>query len=340
MAGNDNNEPFPAMDTSSSTRIGLLLYPGCMPAGLLAFADLLQAANRRAGRRLFETPYVAHDGDTADGPVACAHGLRLAAQASLQAGGFDALLVPGVWGESADAVDAALAGHTALVDAIARLERRTAVWSYCTGVWLAAAARRLERQPATITWWLADAARARFPRVDWQVERTCVVNPGSATASGVNGYLPIAQACIEERLSVEAYRDLTRLMVLPRPGRSHQAFSGVHLVKQPGRLLQRLHDAVERLPATEATLARLARELGTSERTLARKVAAATATPAASWVRRIKLNQVSERLIHTSAPASSISADLGFSSDAGMRRMFKEATGMTTAQYRLAFGRG
>ena len=56
-------------------------------------------------------------------------------------------------------------------------------------------------------------------------------------------------------------------------------------------------------------------------------------------MRRIKLNQVSERLIHTSAPASSISADLGFSSDAGMRRMFKEVTGMTTAQYRQAFGR-
>ena len=34
-----------------------------------------------------------------------------------------------------------------------------------------------------------------------------------------------------------------------------------------------------------------------------------------------------------------ISADLGFSSDAGMRRMFKEPTGMTTAQYRQAFGR-
>ncbi len=34
-----------------------------------------------------------------------------------------------------------------------------------------------------------------------------------------------------------------------------------------------------------------------------------------------------------------IGAELGFSSDAGMRRRFKEATGMTTAQYRPAFGR-
>lgn len=316
-------------------RIGLLLYPGCMPAGLFAFADLLHAANRREGRRLFETVYVAASKE----PVDCAHGLRLPGQARLDGVQFDALLVPGFWTESAAQVEAALTDNAALVAAIGRLEKSVMVWSYCTGVSLAAAARRLDRQPATITWWLLDAARARFPRVDWQVERTCVFNARSATASGVNGYLPIAQAFIEQRLSIDAYRDLTRLMVLPRPERTHQAFQSVNLIGQPGRLMQRLHDTVERLPALEVTLARLAQELGTTERTLSRKVGAATGTPAASWVRRIKLNQVSERLIHTSAPASSISADLGFSSDAGMRRMFKEATGMTTAQYRQAFGR-
>ncbi|CAN7164247.1 GlxA family transcriptional regulator [Massilia sp. LjRoot122] len=320
---------------TSPLRVGLLLYPGCMPAGLLAFADLLHAANRRAGRQLFETLYVAASGDV----VECAHGLRLPAQARLDAAQLDALLVPGFWSESAHQVEAALADNAGLAALIGRLGKDVMVWSYCTGVCLAAAARRLDRQAATITWWLADAARERFPRVDWQVERTCVFNENSATASGVNGYLPIAQALIEQRLSIDAYRDLTRLMVLPRPERTHQAFQTVNLIGQPGRLMQRLHDTVERLPAFEVTLARLAQELGTTERTLSRKVGAATGTPAASWVRRIKLNQVSERLIHTSAPASSISADLGFSSDAGMRRMFKEVTGMTTAQYRQAFGR-
>lgn len=323
------------MDSSTPIRVGLLLYPNCMPAGLFAFADLLQAANRRGGRRLFETVYVSAAGEAVD----CAHDLRLPARARLDAVELDALLVPGFWTESFEQADTALEQNAELVAAIGRLARRVMVWSYCTGVCLVAAARRLDRQGATITWWLADFARARFPRVDWQVERTSVFNARNATASGVNGYLPIAQDLIERRLSMDAYRDLTRLMVLPRPERTHQAFRTVHLIGQPGRMMQRLHDIAERLPATEATLARLARELETTERTLSRKVAASTGTPAASWVRRIKLNQVSERLIHTSAPASSISAELGFSSDAGMRRMFKELTGMTTAQYRQAFGR-
>ena len=323
------------MPAHSPLRVGLLLYPGCMPAGLLAFADLLFAANRRAGQPLFETAYVA----LADGPVDCAHGLRLPAQGRLVDLPLDAVLVPGFWSESGAQVAAALDANAGLIAALGRLPRRVTVWSYCTGVCIAAATRRLDRQGATVTWSLADAVRARFPRVQWQLERTAVFNERNATASGVNGYLPIAQAVIEQGLSREAYRDLTRLMVLPRPERRHGAFQAVSMIAQPNRLMARLHDAVERLPAGEATLARLARELGTTERTLARKVDAASGTPAAAWVRRIKLNQVSERLIHTSAPASTISAELGFGSDAGMRRMFKELTGMTTVQYRQAFGR-
>lgn len=323
------------MPSTQTLRVGLLLYPGCMPVGLLAFTDLLHAANRRAGQRLFETRYVA----LAEGPVDCAHELRLPATATLARGEVDAVLVPGFWSESGEQVAAALDENAGLIAALGRLDKRVMVWSYCTGVCVAAAARRLDGHGATVTWWLADAVRARFPRVEWQVERTGVFNERNATASGVNGYLPIAQSLIEQRLSHEAYRDLTRLMVLPRPERTHQAFQAVSLLAQPNRLMARLHDAAERLPAGEATVARLARELDTTERTLARKVLAASGTPAAAWVRRIKLNQVSERLIHTSAPASTISAELGFSSDAGMRRMFKELTGMTTVQYRQAFGR-
>ena len=77
----------------------------------------------------------------------------------------------------------------------------------------------------------------------------------------------------------------------------------------------------------------------TTERTLARKVLAASGMPAAAYIRRIKLRQVSERLIYTRASATTISIELGFSSDSGMRRMFKDLTGVTPAQYRLTYAR-
>jgi len=326
---------FPATPSPAGLRIALLLYPACMPAGLFAFADLLHGANRRAGKPLFETAFV---GQRA-GAVECAHGQALTATTSVSDAGLDAVLVPGFWAESPGHVPATLAANAGLLRLLAGLGKGVMLWSYCSGVSLAAATGRLNGEPATVTWWLADAMRRQFPKVRWQIERTSIWNRRCATASGVNGHLPLAQALIEERLSVEAYQDLTQLMVLPRPERSHQVFRTMSLAEQPDRLVRRLHALAQRLPANEATVTRLARELNMSERTLARKVGAATGSPVAGYVRRIKLHQVSERLIHTSAPASTISADLGFSSDAAMRRMFKELTAMTPAQYRVAFSR-
>ncbi|MET1080731.1 MAG: helix-turn-helix domain-containing protein [Pseudomonas sp.] len=316
-------------------RIGLLLYPGCMPAGLLAFADLLQAANRRAGRTLFDLHYVALQ----VGAVECAHGVSLLAGESLAHARLDAVLLPGFWAESLQQVKDCLLAETPLVRALAALPRRCQLWSYCTGVVLLAASGRLDREPATVTWWLADSLAQRFPKVLWQPEHNCRVTPRHATATGVNGYLPIAQALIERHLSQTLVRDLNRLMVLPRPARSHGAFQALHRIEQADPLLARLQGLVEQLPADGITVQVLAERLGVSARTLARKVAAETASSLAAYIRRIKLNQASERLLGTRAPVSQISAELGFSSDSNLRRMFKQLTQLTPAQYRQQFGR-
>lgn len=87
-----------------------------------------------------------------------------------------------------------------------------------------------------------------------------------------------------------------------------------------------MHTLVQGLPADQITVQKLADELGMSEHTLARKVRDETGTAVATYTRRIKLSQVSERLTLTSVPVKMISDELGFSSDSNMRRMFKELT--------------
>ncbi|HEY0585436.1 MAG TPA: helix-turn-helix domain-containing protein, partial [Pseudoduganella sp.] len=307
-------------------RIGLLLYPDCLPAGLFGAMDLLHAANLRAGKALFEPVFVA----ARAGKIDCAHGQQLNAAVALDDAALDAILVPGFWGQSLGQAARTLEANAGLIAAVAALPRRVLLWSYCTGVCLAAGTARLDRQAATITWWLADFAATTFPKVGWQFERTLAFNDRNATASGVNGYLPIVQALVEMKLGKEAYRELTRLMVLPRPEeKTHIAFHMLDLIEQRDALLRKLHLTVEQLAASEATLARVAAALHTTERTLARKVLAASGMPAAAYIRRVKLKQVSERLVYTRASATTISIELGFSSDSGMRRMFKDLTGLT-----------
>ncbi len=322
------------MPVSSPLRIGLLLYPGCMPAGLFAFADLMWAANRRSGQALFDLKFIA----LRRGSVKCAHGMVLTAAGALSDADFDAVLIPGFWAESAQHVADGRIANAALIATLTTLPKETMLWSYCTGVSLLAAAGKLNGQKATVTWWLADEMRRYTRKVFWQNEQICVFNARTATASGVNGYLPIAQTLIEKRVSIETYRELSKLMLLPRPERLHAAFQSLNLIELSDPLVRKFHMLVEQLPADEITVQRLARKLHMAERTLARKIGLATGQPVASYARRIKLNQVSERLILTSAPASTISMELGFRDDAGMRRMFKQLTAFTPNAYRQSFG--
>lgn len=316
-------------------RIGLLLYPHCMPAGLLAFSDLLHAANRRAGRVVFEPHYVSVE----PAEVVCPQGLSLHATHALEKTALDAVLVPGFWAESATQIEHVLDASGALIRGLATFDRSKRLWGYCTGVCLLAASGKLNGQPATVTWWAAETMERHYGKVLWQVERSCIVNTRTATASGVSGYLPIAQALIAQHVSAEVLHDLIALMVLPRPDPTHEAFRAMSLVEQASPVLRRLHDLVRRLPAESITVTCLAETLGMSARTLARRVVGETGVTIAEYARRVKLKQVSERLALTSMPASAISADLGFSSDSNMRRMFKVVTSMTPAEYRRKYSR-
>jgi transcriptional regulator GlxA family with amidase domain len=333
MASSDIISSFYAM--TKILRIGLLLFPRCMPAGLFAFSDLLNAANRQVGRALFETRFVALQ----TGLVECAQGVSLHVSETLEHADLDAILVPGFWAESASQVDAMIDESGALISSLARRANTLMLWSYCSGVSLLAASGGLNGQSATVTWWLAETMARRYKKVKWQTEQNCIVNERTATASGVNGHQPIAQALVERYVSTDALHHLIKLMVLPRPVQTHDIFQAASMIEQSSVLLRKLHGLVEQLPAQEITVQRLAERLGMAQRTLARQVMGQTGVSIATYARRIKLNQASERLILTSSSVSAICAELGFSSDSNMRRMFKELTALTPLEYRQRFGR-
>jgi transcriptional regulator GlxA family with amidase domain len=316
-------------------KIGLLLYEHCMPAGLLAFNDLLQASNRLHGKKLFETCLLG----TNLKPVQCANQVVLTPNALLQDTQLDVLLVPGMWTESPSQLPVLLAHHTKLIEQIGQLPEHTKVWSYCTGVGLLAESGKLRRQRATVTWWLANAMQKKYPNVNWQIDSDCVVTPKTATAAGVHGYLLLAQQLIERSLSKPAFQEFIKLMVLPRPVQQHPAFRSFAFMEQADPLLRKLAAIVAQMPAEQITVQALAGKLNLSERTLARKVSALTEIPVASYARQLKLHQVSEQLIWSGAPVNTISEKLGYSDESNLRRQFKQATGLSPVQYRKKYAR-
>ena len=249
--------PTPGADSPSPSRplrLALLLYEGCMPAGLFATADMARAANLRAGRPLFDVLWVGLDLQ----PVATWQGPALAPTETLVQAQADAVLVPGLWLSSPDEVRAQLRPLQPLVRALRALPGRTQLWSYCAGVVLLAASGRLEGHAATATWWLRAALEQEFSAVHWRLDEPLVAHAAATTAAGASGYLPLMLHALAARLPPQAVQDLQEVLMLPRPRTTHPVFAGLDLMAQAEPALRSAMLWVQRSPAQGLCLADLA----------------------------------------------------------------------------------
>jgi transcriptional regulator GlxA family with amidase domain len=312
---------------------GLIAVDGRMMAGLLTFADILHAANRLAGARVFRVSVVSADAEGA----ALAHQLAVIRTGELPS--CDTLVVPGFWADSMRGLVQGLDQNRPRLRGPLRTTTDQIILGYCTGVCLLADAGLLAGRAATVTWWVQERMRQTYPKVDWQTDLDFVRDGNVVTASGAMGHVPLALWLVKHIAGEAVMHDVSRFMVLPRPPVEHDAFRGIALIDQPTSLTRRLHKAVIALPATELSTATLSQALTVSGRTLSRRVHGDTGEAIGRFVRRIKLSQVAQRLAETAQSPAAISAELGFSSEANMRRMFKALTGMTLGEYRRAYGR-
>jgi len=344
--------------------IGVLLYPGCIASGLLAFSELLYVANQREGKKLFTVTWLGLD-KTPINPTLENQTLQatltpqftlaeIATKNTDAVPGIDALIIPGFWASANTELQRNLDNHQSLIASLKKMPAHIQLLAYCSGVCWLAAAGKLKQMEATSTWWMADFLHAQYPDVQWRFTHTCIASSATAktkqqriaqctiqctTAAGVNGYLPIAQQLISDSCSEQRWRDIAEIMVIPRPEKKLQPFQSIQLMQLKDPLMRKIYLWIEQQAAAKLSLARLANKLNMSERTLARKVKTAIGVPCAQFMKLIKLHQASEQLIYSHKPISNISNDLGFSDDAAFRRSFKSITGYTPSEYRLEFKR-
>lgn len=323
--------PNAPAQTLEPLHLGLVLYPGCMPAGLFAASDMARAGNLRSGRVQFLITWVAAELRS----VPTWQGPGLQPQATLATAACDAWLVPGMWASSAQ--DLAPSAQQPLTEALAALPRTAQLWSYCAGVPWVAEAGRLARKSATATWWLQGVLEARFPRVNWRFDEPLVRDGNVLTAAGPHGYLPLMLDALSRRLSAAELHDVQDLLMLPRPQARHSLFRAADLMAVRDPQLQSLLLFAQRTPAVGLSLQLAAAHLHVSVRTLCRQVQAGVGLPAGEWLRRIKLRQAAEALTRTASPVKHIADQLGYASETGLHRAFRSLTGETPAAFRRRY---
>lgn len=319
-------------------RIALILTEDFYATGVTATLDLLQLANGLLGpdsAPLFDWRLYSQDGQ----PRTASNGLPIAVAGDFAAlDQADALVLPAIRYQELSQLQRRLDSEPQIGALIRRCHATgTLVCANCTGVSWLAHSGLLDGRQATISWWLIDWLRQRYPLVRLQpyavvAEQDGVISSGAASAH-YNLTLRLIERLGGSDLAIRcAQRALVdRHRPSQAPYADFQQFVGHH-----DPLIARAQQWLQQQMAQPFVLAALADALATSERTLMRRFRQTLGASPLQYLQRLRM-QAARRLLECSTlEIKQIAAEVGYGDVSSFRRLFKRELSCAPGYYRRA----
>lgn len=300
-----------------SARVGLVLFERFSLYCLANSVEPLRAANMLGRRPAYDWRFLTLDGQ----PVQSSSGLEVAPHGRLgDDDGGDMLFVLPSYDFRAHATAACARALRA-----ASLRYRTIV-GFDTGSWLMAEAGLLHGRAATIHWEELAGFAERFPDVQVRRERH-VIDGDRITCSGAMAAYDLVTELIGRRQGEALRLEVTDLLMA---GGSSQV--GTSRDRVVDRALEIMRESLE----APMSIARIARQVGRTQRTLeARMQGVLGATPQAVY-RRLRLNLARKLAEETALPVAEIAVRCGYGDASAMARAFRAEFGRSIRQLRGA----
>lgn len=307
-------------------KLTLLIIPGVSIMCVASVIDPLRAANRIAGRQLFDWSVVSPDGAA---PMTSS-GLPIAVSGAFSGDEkSDMLVIIGGFGSR-------LAPTSPLVARVQRAARLAkAVCGVEAGTWLLGYAGLLEGRSATTHWEDMEDFAARFPGCDLRPDRYLIDGP-LITAGGASPAFDLTLHLIRSRHGMTIALDVASIFIYDQTRVPTDAQRLVSLGRIDGqdprvaRAIRLMENHIDR-PLTMTTIAKRA---GISTRTLEKIFIAALGETPGAYCLRLRLNAARRLVLDTTEPMADIAARTGFSSAAIFSRAFGKAFGQPPMRMR------
>ncbi|MET0795103.1 MAG: helix-turn-helix domain-containing protein [Polyangiaceae bacterium] len=209
----------------------------------------------------------------------------------------------------------------------------TLVAAACTGTFVLAHAGLLDGRRATTTWWLAPYFRQRFPLVELQEDRMLVDAGGRVTAGAALAHVDLALWLVRRKSPALARNAAHFLTFDGRPAQSAYVMQD-HLA-HADPLVEKFETWARR-NLSSFSLDAAARSVGTSERTLERRLQAVLGKSPLSFVQDLRVEQAIHRLHTTGQSIEEIADAVGYQDGVTLRTLLRKKTGRGIRELRLA----
>ena len=321
-------------------RVTLLALEGCFASNITGAIDLFNTANivaRRLDREApFEWQVLSLDGR----PVQASSGYRMTVDGALEnAPPAKLVMIPAFGSPQPEQLMDAVKRHAVLLPWLIRqYESGATLAASCSGTFLLAESGLLEGRPATTSWWLADAFRKLYPKVN--LDLACMLTDGGrlmCSGSGMS-HLDLALYLIERVAGRDIARACARYTVLDDQRRSQAAYIILNHARNYDPLITKAEKWLKVNLRKQIGVKELAAELAVSPRTLARRFRHSTGDSPQVFLQKLRVETGKALLENTALRMDQILERIGYDDDSAFRRLFRKHTSLSPRDYRRRFG--
>jgi transcriptional regulator GlxA family with amidase domain len=301
-------------------RIAVLVVDDMFDTGLASVLDTFDTANGLAGTR--PPPYdIALVSPRAS--VHTHHGLAVPL-AAMPRRAPELVIVPALACKQPETIVAALE-RPDVCEAIQLLQRwhtrGARLAAACTGTFLLGRAGVLDDHRATTSWWLGPTFRRTFPAVQLEDDSMVVADRQALTAGAALAHLDLALTVIRERSPSLASLVARHLLIDDRP--SQATFATPEHIAHDDELVKRFETWIRGHLAEPFALAHVARAVGSSERTLQRRIRAVLGKPPVAFVQDLRLERAVHLLRVTQRSVDHIASAVGYGDASTLRTLLR-----------------
>ncbi len=195
----------------------------------------------------------------------------------------------------------------------------------CTGSFALAEAGLLDGGRATTTWWLGPGFRARYPAVHLDLDAMVVADDRAITAGAAFGHIDLALALVRQASPALADGVSRLLLVDERPSQS--VYLALDHLEHDDVLVRAFEDHVRANLAGPMDIGAAARAIGTSRRTLERRVSAMLGLSPLALVQRLRVERARHLRATTDESADQIARRVGFADASTLNALLRRHRG-------------
>jgi transcriptional regulator GlxA family with amidase domain len=249
----------------------------------------------------------------------------------------DCVVVPAIGFKMPGPLETALA-RPDVRDAAAALRhwarRGATVTAACIGTFVLAESGLLDQHRATTTWWLAPLFRRRYPAVLLDESSMIVKSGRFVTAGAALSHIDLALWLVRGVSPQLAALTAKYLIVDSRPSQSAYALTDHLLHSDP--IVQRFEGWARARLAEGFSLADAARAVGSSKRTLARRMQSVLGRSPLSYFQGLRVEHAVHLLKTSSASVDEVAARVGYGDGATLRALLRRRPQIGVKEIRRA----